>query len=227
MATLVQRGTILAVTTIGAALLALGACVPRDEENEIANLDNQIVNTVDPAVNRAIQDEIAVDPELSNNSNRNAVRTPGSPDTGSYPAEDAQVAGGAGGAGGGASGSARLADAGVGCAQGLDRNPLWAQRLPAAFAVYPGGRLTEAAGKDAGGCSVRVVTFLTGASPRQVLDFYRGRAEGAGYSAEYQARQGDHILAGSVANRPDAFFLIVTPQRGGGSDVALISNAGA
>ena len=98
--------------------------------------------------------------------------------------------------------------------------------MPAAFAIYPGGRLTEAAGKDAGGCSVRVVTFLTGASPRQVLDFYRGRAGSAGYSAEYQARQGDHILAGTTGGSERAFFLIVTPQRGGGSDVALIANGG-
>ena len=219
MALLLHRGSILAAAAAAAAtLLSLGACTPRDEANEIANLDNQIVNTADPAVNRAIQDEILVDPELANTSNRNAVRAPESPDQSSYPAEDAPAPGTKGG-------TVRLADA-TGCTAELDHNPRWARSMPAAFAIYPGGKLTEAAGKDAGTCTTRVVTFLTPASPRTILGWYRGRAEQAGYSAEYQARQGDHILAGTTGGSERAFFLIVTPQRGGGSDVALIANGG-
>jgi hypothetical protein len=40
-------------------------------------------------------------------------------------------------------------------------------------------------------------------------------------------RQGDHVLAGLSARDGGAFYLIVTPLQGGGSDVALIANKGA
>jgi hypothetical protein len=69
-----------------------------------------------------------------------------------------------------------------------------------------------------------VVTFTTDAPPQRVLDYYRARAAGAGFSADHQMRRGDHILSGSGGGR--AYYLILTPLRGGGSDVALITNGG-
>jgi hypothetical protein len=68
------------------------------------------------------------------------------------------------------------------------------------------------------------VTFTTAAPPERVLEYYRARATGAGYSAEHQMRDGDHILAGTVGQSERAFYLILTPLRGGGSDVAMITS---
>ena len=85
----------------------------------------------------------------------------------------------------------------------------------------PGGRVTDAAGSDSANCRARVVTFTSNAAPARVLEWYRSRASQAGYSAEQQMRQGDHILAGTGGG--GAYFLILTP-RGSGSEVAIIAN---
>jgi hypothetical protein len=101
----------------------------------------------------------------------------------------------------------------------------WANRLPAAFPPYPGGRVTEAAGQDSGECRVRVVTFRTADPYQRVIDWYQQRAVQAGFSAEHQARGSDHVLGGVNQGSNGAYYLIVTPVQGG-SEVALIVNNG-
>src|SRR5688500_16648744 len=69
-----------------AAALSLSAC-GRGDESDLASLDNQIVgNDSDPALTSALQDQILVDPALTNQSNRNAVRPPETPTRAQYPA---------------------------------------------------------------------------------------------------------------------------------------------
>ena len=205
---------------LAAPALTLAGCSRSggDEGNNLASLDNQLTaNGTDPALTSALADQIAVDPTLSQQSNQNAVRPPDTPRQAPYPAADSA-------SGPGASSSQRqLAGASGACnpSAAFDYNAGWANRLPAPFAVYPGGRVTEAAGTAAGDC--RVVTFATGDDWKKVLDWYHSRAVGAGYSSEHQIRQGDHILAGTKGD--GAFFLIVTPKQNG-SDVALIANKG-
>ena len=223
------------------ALVGLAACEQRSPNSELANLDNQIIaNDSDPALTSALEDQILVDPALTQQSNKNTVRPAESPTRAEYPlpsgaaqARGAAAAGSRVGASRQTSARAQAAGAadistagGADCGPGLDYGPVWASRLPAAFAVYPGARLTEAAGNDRGDCRSRVVTFTTNAAPQRVLDHYRLRAASAGYSAEHQIRQGDHILAGTAGQSDNAFYLILTPLRGGGSDVALITNGG-
>jgi hypothetical protein len=223
------------------AAISLAACEQSSSNSELANLDNQIVaNDSDPALTSALEDQILVDPALTQQSNKNAVRPAESPTRAEYPlpANAGQLGGGSAAAPRAAvarqaAPQARTAGAadsstsgGPDCGPDLDYGSAWARRLPAAFAVYPGARLTEAAGNDRGDCRSRIVTFTTNAPPQRVLDFYRSRAAGAGYSAEHQMRQGDHILAGTAGGSDKAFYLIVTPLRGGGSDVALITNGG-
>lgn len=207
-----------------AAALGLGACDQQPSKTELSKLDNSLMaNDADPALTSALQDQIMVDPALTQQSNKNAVRAPASPPQAQYPLP-------AGGANGGgktvqtvsADGADRRAD----CGSRLQYNGAWAQRLPAAFAVYPGARVTDAAGLDAADCRARVVTFRTAAPPQRVLEYYQARATGAGYSAEHLMRDGDHILAGTVGQSERAFYLILTPLRGGGSDVAMITNGG-
>jgi hypothetical protein len=101
----------------------------------------------------------------------------------------------------------------------------WANQLPAAFAVYTGAKVSEAAANNADGCSLRVVSFTTGDAPQRVLAWYRARASAGGYDAEQQSRGSDQILAGNNDRNNGAYFLIVTPS-GAGSDVSLITNGG-
>jgi hypothetical protein len=219
-----------------AAALALAGCSGGGGEDNLSSLDNQLTNDADPALTSALQDQIAVDPNLAQQSNRNAVRPPETPTQAPYPTETARAPQPAPAPAGGAapSVSAQLASApqgggsgGASCTSGanFDHNASWAQRLPAAFPLYPNGRLTEAAANNANGCSTRVVSFTTGDGAARVLDWYQSRAASAGYTAGRERREGDHILAGTNTRDGGAFYLIVTPK-GNGSEVALIVNNG-
>lgn len=197
-----------------AAVLALSACgwFGDDEKANAAN-------DADPEIASALNDQILVDGNLDNQSNRNAGRAPAGPANASYPASDPAAQGG---------GSAKATAAlGKDCADAdrFDYNMAWAKRLPPSFAVYPGGRVTEAAANNSSGCSTRVVTFTTAAAWQPVLDWYHTQAVRAGYTSEHQLRDGDHVLAGSNPKSNGAFYLIVTPK-GNGSEVALIANNG-
>jgi hypothetical protein len=201
------------------AAAALAGCGRGDggEGNNLAALDNQLVgNDVDPALTSALADQIAVDPQLANQSNRNAVKTAPTPTQAQYPAPApgqpaVQTAAAATGPGG------------CGVDGPFEYKGSWANRLPAAFPVYPGGKVTEAAGYDRGGCRMRVVTFTAAAGWQPILDWYNTQAVRAGYTAEHQIRGSDHVLAGLKGD--DAYYLIVTPK-GGASEVALIANGG-
>jgi len=226
-----------ALLTLAVAAAAIAGCdrSDRGEGNNLAALDSQLVgNDVDPALTSALADQIAVDPELANQSNRNAVKTPPTPTQAQYPAPaPAPAAAQAGGqtpaaaapAGSGEVQAAAAATGPGGCALNgpFDYNAGWANRLPAAFPVFPGGRVTDAAGYDRGVCRMRAVTFTAGADWRRVVGWYRDQAVQAGYSADEQARGADHVLAGSKGE--SAYYLIVTPK-GSASEVALIANAG-
>jgi hypothetical protein len=231
-----------------AGALALAACGSNTDSGNLASLDNSLVgNDADPALTSALQDQIAVDPNLVNQSNRNAVRPPDTPTQAQYPVGQGSGSGQPGGkarqAGGGtirapepgsdsggqqaglASGTTGSGDC-RGAAAKFDYNRGWAGRLSPIFPVYPGGRLSEAAGRNQGQCRMRVVSFTTADSPRRVMDFYHNRAVRSGYSSEHQVRGEDHVLGGANQGDGGAFYLIVTPLPSGGSDASLITNNG-
>ena len=101
----------------------------------------------------------------------------------------------------------------------------WDSFIGAIERIYPGGRITEAAGNNQGGCSMRVVSFTTSDNWQRVIQFYQGVAQRGGYDAEQQVRGGDHVLGGVNQRTDGAYYLIVTPQPNG-SEVALIVNNG-
>jgi hypothetical protein len=219
-----------------AAALALAGCGRGDDGGNLSSLDNQLTNDSDPALTAALQDQIAVDPNLAQQSNRNAVRPPETPGSAPYPTDTVRAPEPSPATPGGAAvpkAGAQLASApqggapGASCTSGtnFDYNNAWAQKLPAAFPFYPSGKLTEAAANNANGCATRVVSFTTADNFQRVLDWYNTRAVRSGYTSEHQVREGDHILAGANAGDNGAFYLIVTP-RGNGSEVALIVNNG-
>jgi hypothetical protein len=201
------------------ALGALGGCGGKSggEGNILASLDQALVgNDTDPALTSALADQIAVDPTLANQSNRNAIRTPPTPTRDEVPAP--------------APGQPALqpAAASVGSGDCGLNGPFrtdagYARRLPPSFPLYPGARVTDASGYDRGACRMRAVTFNAPAAAPAVLDWYAAQAARAGFQSDRQARGGDQILAGSKGD--EAYYLIVTPK-GGTSDVALIANGG-
>ncbi len=208
---------LLRLTALGAAL-ALAACNRGGGEDNLADL----ANDSDPAVTSALNDQILVDENLVAQSNKNAARPSPTPAGASYPAPEAAPS-----APGKGAGPAAALTGGKGCsdARRFDYNMAWANRLAPNFPVYPGGKVTEAAANNSGGCSTRAITFATADNWQRVLDWYHTRAVRAGYSSEHQVRDGDHILAGGNDRDKGAFYLIVTPKPKG-SEVALIANNG-
>ena len=204
-----------------AGLLAVAACGGGPANNELAAIDNELIaNSVDPALTMALQDQLSVDPTLAQQTNPNSARPPEAPVQAQYPA-DANPGGN--GSRTGSAGGPVAPPSAAACGRGFDYGNEWANRMPAEFPAYPGGRLTEAAGNDHGGCRMRVVSFTTADPPQRVIERYRGLVTGAGYSAEQQQRGADRVLGGTRGE--SAYYLIVTPQ-GAGSDVALIVNNG-
>jgi hypothetical protein len=208
---------ILAAATAGALLLA--ACGGSAAENEVAAIDNEIAKAdIDPAISTAIEDEILVDPTLVQQSNPNGVRHPERPLQAPYPTR-------AGAGANEANGATPAAEVNSPCGVPFQFGAEWAERMPAEFPAYPGGRVSEAAGSDRGECHARVVTFATDHGWQQVLDFYRAAVTRAGYDAEHERKEGDHLLGGTNGSTGAAYLVIVTPE-GSGSKVSLIVGNG-
>jgi hypothetical protein len=214
----VQRKT-MSLKRLFLATMLTAALTGCERSDDPAASKNKAANDTDPALTSAIEDQILVDPALTQQSNKNAVQPPETPPQAQYPADAPRT---------GPAERARqsLWDGGARCGDGpFNYHADWARRLPPEFALPPGAKLTEAAGNNERGCSMRVVTFTLAQPAERVLDFYRARALNAGYSAEQQRRDGDQVLAGSNASNGH-YYLIVTPKPNG-SEVALIANQGA
>lgn len=57
----------------------------------------------------------------------------------------------------------------------IETGPGWADRLPAAFPLYPGSRVIKAGGVERG-CGLRIVSFRTDAARSAVLDWWSAAA---------------------------------------------------
>lgn len=228
-------------------LLALAACGRGEQQpQDLAGLDRALTeaarNGPDPAVTAALNDQIMLDPTLAQQSNADAVMPPPRPDPGSVPVEpplaDPVAEAGlrhapppAGGCPecrrpaltlGALAARAPLPRAGR-CAN-VGYSFTWANRLPAGLPLYPAARVVEAAGNDAGGCALRVVSFASAAAPAKLIDWYFTRTAAAGHSAGQRADGDTRLLGGA---RGDAAYLLsVTPRPGGGADADLIVSGG-
>jgi hypothetical protein len=206
-----------------AAALALAGCGFGKDGNALAD-----ANDADPALTSALNDQILVDPNLANQSNKTAIRPSAQPPQAPYPVPPAEkddptaaqpVSYPAS--------AAAAAGSGKGCADParFHYDNRWASRLSPDFPIYPGAQVVEAAANDTPDCRTRAVTFRTGEGWQRVLDWYHTRAVRGGYSSEHQIRQGDHVLAGVNGRDGGVFYLIVTP-RDDHTQVALIANKG-
>lgn len=222
----------------------LAGCGPRKAADAPADRD--------PAVAAALADEIMVDPDLARQNPNNAALTGGGPASAPIPTEDkgaeaiaaaradaAKLVGGAlqhapapatgsgAPAGQTAAQTANIAlgrnAAGQACAAKVAYTMGWAARLPAAFPVYPRGHVQEAAGTDADGCRLRVVTFVTPVPLGEVTDFYWTRARTAGFAAAHRLDGGDHVIEGT---KGAAGWVAYLRTRDGLTEVDLVTNGG-
>lgn len=238
--------SIIALAALGAAL---SACGSDNDEKNLASLDAQLTNnSVDPALREAVEAPIASDPDLTGEANRDAVRPSDKPLTGTMPrlsppqakAQALKLAGGKlmptpavtktvsstkepvtlGG-------MAEQKQGGGKCAPArIDYAMQWAERMPAAFPIYPGSHLTEAAGADNSPCNIRAASFTTGVARGDVMDFYTTMAHRGGYTIEHVEENGEHVLGGTRDKDEGAYYISFRNVRGGGTAVDLIANGG-
>ncbi len=227
----------------------LAACGDtKDQDNGVAGLDASLTtNIVDPALREALAIPLASDPDLAGEANRDAVRPSDRPLNGALPsltvpaqikAEALRIAGGrlvstppvsrtiasTGDTPATLVGLARQGAGKLRCTfDNATYTAAWAQRLPAAFPLYPGAQLREAAGTDENAsCILRAVSFVTGARRSEVMDFYTTMAKRGGYSIEHIEQNGADALIGATGKGNAAYHIRFGDEPGGGTAVDLI-----
>lgn len=229
---------------VAAAALLLAGC--GDDEPALTEGER------DPAVTGALGEQIMIDPDLVGQNRANSVAAMPShdgslptidnnPETlAAARAEALRLVGGPGRmkkapeprevegplpAGAALTAAARAAAApraDIDCAERAEYTMQWAARLPTPFPVYPRGAVQEAAGTDAAGCALRVVSFVTPVPLGEVMDFYFTRARSAGFSAERLLQGGDDVLAGT---RGKASYVVYARRlRSGNTEVDLVTS---
>lgn len=109
------------------------------------------------------------------------------------------------------------------CDAKLTYGNAWADRLPAAFKVYPRATLREAAGVAGGQCNIRVVNFQTAASMQAVLDYYHTMAIRTGYTSDHRVNGNEHMLGGT---KGDLAYVLFLRRDGAMTDVDLVASGG-
>lgn len=237
--------------------LALFGCGTGDDAANGNGDDAALLDDAnDPAMKGALEEQILVDPDLTDQSNQNAVLGKG--DDGALPsasvpsnsaavgkaAADKEFAGKkmlsapkpktvsaeectdcSQGATLGA--KAEMQQRGKGtCDAKLTYAMSWAAKMPSEFRVYPRANVKEAAGVDGGLCDIRVVNFTTPVALKNVVDYYYTKARRGGYSAEYQLRDGEHVLGGTNDADDGAYVIFMRNMANGGTEVDIVANNG-
>ncbi|QNO27419.1 hypothetical protein EEB18_022465 [Sphingopyxis sp. OPL5] len=246
---MILRGKWLVAGLLMAAAPLAGCRDNPDAKAELSPLDDGLTNA-DPAIKGSLEDKIMVDPKLTGQANQNAVTPGNKPVDGGVPAvagaKAATVAEAAAALKAGkllAAPKALPMEACDGCdtkrpvtigamardqAKGscdakLTYNNQWADRLPAAFKVYPRATLREAAGIAGGKCNIRVVNFQTAASLQAVLDYYHTMAVNAGYTSDHRVNGSEHMLGGT---KGELAYVVMARTDGGMTDVDLVASGG-
>jgi hypothetical protein len=243
---------------VGCVALALAGCgqAQNSADRNLDSLDNELTDAnsagKDPALMAALHDQIMVDPALTGQSNKDAVRPAPQPYSAPVP-PDAVASAGSGAAAPAATsevvkhapepaadcpqcqvkqqavtlaGVARRSAAPrtAACVRQLKYSAGWATRLPDDLPLYPDARVDEAAGADTGGCALRIVSFASATPMDRLIDWYYTKAASAGYSADHQSDGRNHVVGGTRGN--DAYVVYFSPHAGGGTDVQIVANNG-
>lgn len=193
-------------------LLLLAGCGGAASDAELAERRRALMATADPAITAALADPIMSDADLSVADDSRRLRSVRGPTEASVPPrtkENAALYATIDGLRGG-----------PGCEVGFVVDPVWADRLPAAFRLPAGATLIEASGNDRPGCAARAATFRMAGAPSAIVDRYVAAALGAGYGASSEPRAADRIAGGRRADGA-TWYMIATPVRSG-SEISVI-----
>ena len=201
-------------------------------------------NEIDPAVARALEDQIMVDPDLTQQDGRFGARggdvstqaalpvtatgaavtakpgnllhapAPTSVKEGPAPITLGQLA------------AEQTGKRGGGCDHNVQYGIGWANRLPAAFPLYPDAQVVEAAGKDNAACRLRLANFTSRAPIQTLIDFYYTQAKQNGFTAEHLLADGGHVLAGTREKDGGAYYLLFSTDKNRSISVDMIVNQG-
>lgn len=245
------RGKWLVAGLLMAAAPLAGCRDNPDAKADLKPIDDELTDA-DPAIKGALEDKIMVDPKLAGQSNQYAAGPGNKPVDGGTPdvagGKAATVAEAAAALKAGKLLAApRALPFEAGC-DGCEAKPRpvtigalareqskgacdakltygngWADRLPAAFKVYPRATLREAAGISGGKCNLRVVNFQTAASIQAVLDYYHTMAVRAGYTSDHRLNGSEHMLGGT---KGDLAYVLFLRRDGAMTDVDLVASGG-
>lgn len=205
------------------SLALLAACQGRTDADNLADLDAKLTNGVANAADEAIAANEAIALAAAGGHIEQAppaVETkhvaPAGRTLGDLVRDQAS-----GKTGGKASGSG---EGGGSCAKNVKYGPEWADRMPKPFALYPGGKLAEAAGVDEERCTLRIISFTSATGIDPILNYYYTQARRAGYDAEHLVSGGEHQLGGTGAN--DAAYVVFARRIANGqTEVDIVANA--
>lgn len=219
-----------------ALLMALGGCGGGEGNESLASLDARLTNGVaatDETQANAANESATDGPQASRERNpldrsgTSAQTDPASASDGPRLADVAERQRAARAidrvrmAGGVRSGSET-----DGCGRRITYGAEWARDLPVAFALYPGGKLVEAAGVSTDRCTLRVVSFTSDAAPVAVARHYADRASAAGFSAERRPCEGGQMVGGVHPATDQAYIVLVTAAAGGRTNVDIVLTLG-
>ncbi|MFT3966588.1 MAG: hypothetical protein QM690_11985 [Sphingobium sp.] len=206
-----------------ALILSLGGCGGGGEQgnNALASLDTRLTNG-GAQDNRVVPTNAAAPKDGSASPGKGEAA--GAPTLGNL--AEAQRSGGDG-----AVAARKLADAAGrpvgGCVgRGLTYGDQWAKAMPDGLGLYPGARLTEAAGTDTGRCALRVVSFTTADSPETVVAHYAAQVRKAGFDAERQPCKTEIRLGGTRSGDDAAYLLFARRSAKGVTEVDIVASAG-
>lgn len=207
-----------------ALLLMLAACGGTADGNDLDAIDNKMggKGDADPALTSALEDQIMIDPTLSQQANEDAIRPPDRPADLLVPKLGGVEPPALPTLGSAMANPAKMPQFDV-CSMDVRYSFIWATRLPAELVLPAKGRVSEAAGSDRPGCALRAVSFTLPMPANEAATYYRGLAARNGYSAQ-PARE-SVTLSAVRAKDGAAFYAIIRPAKGGVS-VDLVSNRG-
>lgn len=113
-----------------------------------------------------------------------------------------------------------------GCGRRIVYGDEWAKDLPAAFALYPGATLVEAAGVSTDRCHMRIVSFTAEASATTIASHYASSARASGFDAERRPCEGGFIVGGVHPQTGQAYVVLITRAAEGRSSIDIMMTMG-
>lgn len=207
--------------TLSLLALSAAACGAASDKDDLEAIDARLGNkaNADPALTQALEDQIMVDPALTQQSNEHSVRPPDEPFQSPIP-PDAQPA--QADASPGQTLGARAAEQANaakslfdGCVLDVSYSMQFSTKLPPELSLHPKAQVSEAAGSDSATCRLRAVSFAAPMAPQALASWYATQAQRAGYVPQVTPDGKGLMVSATRASDRAAFYIVLQPAAGG------------